>query len=78
MPTSAGGTERRFSVLPFGGGSETTLNIPGVADARRWTDSVTVRVASQTAGGTRVSLLDVRTGAVGRSVDIADSLRRRA
>ena len=34
LPTSAGGSERRFSILPFGGGSETPLNIPGRHAAR--------------------------------------------
>ena len=29
LPSSTGGAERRFSVLPFAGGGETTLNIPG-------------------------------------------------
>ena len=74
LPTSTGGSERRFSILPFGGGNETPLNIPGSASNARWTDSVTVIVSRQTATGIRVSLIDVRNGAVGRSTDIADSL----
>ncbi len=74
LPTSTGGSERRFSILPFGGGNETPLNIPGSASNARWTDPVTVIVSRQTATGIRVSLIDVRNGALGRSTDIADSL----
>ena len=74
LPTSTGGSERRFSILPFGGGNETPLNIPGSARDARWTDPVTVVVSRQTATGIRVSLIDVRNGALGRSTGIADSL----
>jgi hypothetical protein len=74
VPTGAGASERRFSLLPFAGGSETTLNIPGGADGARWADSVTVRVLRQVPGGTRVSLLDIRSGAATRTVTIPDSL----
>jgi hypothetical protein len=76
LPSSAGGAERRFSVLPFGGGSETPLNIPGSPRGAAWADSVTVSVSSQTATGVRVNLLDVRSGSATRSIDIPDSLVR--
>jgi hypothetical protein len=74
LPTSAGGSERRYSILPFGGGSETPLNLPGSPRDASWIDSVTLAVSKQTATGVHVGLVDVRSGAVGRSVDIADSL----
>ncbi|HEX3273312.1 MAG TPA: protein kinase [Gemmatimonadales bacterium] len=74
VPTGAGASDRRFSVLPFAGGSETVLNIPGGADRASWADSVTLRVVRQVPTGTRVGLLDVRTGAVSRPLTIADSL----
>ena len=74
LPSSAGGAERRFAVLPFGGGSETALNVPGSPSGAAWADSVTVRISSQTATGIRVSLMDVRTGSATRSIDIPDSL----
>jgi hypothetical protein len=76
LPSSAGGAERRFSILPYGGGSETALNIPGAPRGATWADSVTVTISSQTATGVRVSLLDVRTGSTTRSIDIPDSLAR--
>ena len=74
VPTGAGASERRYSLLPFAGGGETALNIPGGADRAGWDDSVTLRVARQVAGGTRAGLLDVRSGAMSRTVTIPDSL----
>jgi hypothetical protein len=74
LPTSTGGSERRYSIMPFGGGSETPLNLPGSPQYAAWTDSVTLAVSKQTATGLHVGLVDVRSGAAGRSVDIADSL----
>jgi hypothetical protein len=74
VATGGGEGERRFSLLPFAGGSEAVLNIPGGADWAGWVDSVTVRVAKRLTTGTRVGLLDVRTGTMSRSVTIPDSL----
>jgi len=74
VPTGAGATERRYSIMPFAGGGETALNVPGGADWAGWTDSVTVRVAKHTAAGTRAALLDVRTGATSRTVTLPDSI----
>jgi hypothetical protein len=71
---SGGGSERRLSILGFGGGNETPLNIAGSPTAWRWTDSVTVIVTRQTATGLRVSLVDVRNGGATRSTEIPDSL----
>jgi hypothetical protein len=74
LPTSAGRSERRYSILSFGGGSEAPLNTPGSSRGAFWTDSVTVAVVTQTAAGSHVGLIDVRTGAPGRAVDLPDSL----
>ena len=73
-PTGSGGSERRLSILSFSSSNETPLNVAGSPNAWRWTDSVTVIVTRQTATGVRVSLVDVRNSAVGRSTDIPDSL----
>jgi hypothetical protein len=78
LPSSSGQSERRFSILPFGGGSETSLNTPGSTRGAFWADSVTVGVVSQTAAGIHLGLVDVRTGTAGRAVDIPDSLARSA
>jgi hypothetical protein len=74
VPTGAGAVERRFSILPFAGGSETALNIPAGAARATWADSVTLRVGRRVPTGTQVSLLDIRTGAMSRTVTIPDSL----
>jgi len=74
LPTSTGGSERRYSIRPFDGGSETPLNLPGSPRDASWVDSVTLAVSKQTATGIHVGLVDVRSGAAGRSIDIADSL----
>jgi len=64
----------RVSVLPFDGGSETTLNVPGAGARVGWVDAATVRVGRRVAGGTMVGLLDVRTGAMSHTFTIPDSL----
>jgi hypothetical protein len=74
VPTGAGANEQRYSLMPFAGGSETALNVPGGADWAGWVDSVTVAVLRRVAAGTRAGLLDVRTGAVSRSLTLPDSL----
>ena len=76
LPTSAGRTERRYSIIPFTGGNETPLNMGGSPRAAWWVDSVTVAVMNQTRAGVHLGLLDVRTGAVSRAVDLPDSLTR--
>ena len=74
LPSASGRSERRFTVLPFKGGSETQLSTRSDVRGARWIDSVTVAFTSPTAAGIQVGLIDVRTGAPGPSVDIPDSL----
>jgi hypothetical protein len=64
----------RLSLLPFAGGSEATFNVPGGADRIDWVDAVTLRAVRRVPGGTRVGLVDVRTGAMSRTLTIPDSL----
>jgi hypothetical protein len=66
--------DRRLSLLPFDGGSETTLNVPGGADRIDWVDAGTVRFTRQVATGTRVGLVDLGNGAASRPLTISDSL----
>jgi hypothetical protein len=66
--------DRRLSLLPFDGGSETTLNVPGGADRIDWVDASTLRITRQVAAGTRLGLVDVRTGGMARTLTIPDSL----
>src|SRR4029077_8932858 len=76
VASSSGRSERRFTLLPFAGGTEVPLNTAAGTGSSRWTDSVTVLLAGQTPGGMRASLVDVRTGTTVRSVDLPDSLVR--
>jgi len=64
----------RLSLLPFAGGSETTLNVPGGADRVDWVDAGTLRIGRRVPGGTRVGLVDARTAAMSRTLTIPDSL----
>jgi hypothetical protein len=77
LPSSNGQVERRYSIMPFSGGTESPVNTHGSTRAVFWTDSVTLAIVDQTGTGVHVGLLDVRSGAIGRTVDIADSLARR-
>jgi hypothetical protein len=76
VPTSSGASERRLSVIPFDGGAEAVLNSQGSPVGAFWSDSVTVAIETQTERGTHVALLDVRTGAPGRTLDLPDSIYR--
>jgi len=74
VATAAGRAESRYSAMPFGGGAETPLTAIGSARRAFWTDSVTVAFAAPTPAGLRLTLLDVRTGATGRTLDLPDSV----
>ena len=62
--------------MPFGGGTESPLNLPGSPRGALWSDSVTVAYASPTPTGLHVGLVDVRTGPVPGGIDLPDSLAR--
>jgi hypothetical protein len=74
LPSAAGRSETRLSVMPFGGGSESPVNAPGAVRGAFWVDSVTVAVSAQTPRGLHLGLVDVRTGAERRGLDLPDSL----
>lgn len=74
LPTTSGGIERRYSVMPVGGGAEAPLNTLVQVRGVRWVDSVNVMFGKQTPTGLHVGLLDVRTGEAGRSLDLPDSI----
>jgi hypothetical protein len=76
LPSSTGASERRLSVMPFEGGSETPVSTQGAPVWWHWVDSVSLLVRTQNATGSHVAVTDVRTGAVLRSVDLPDSLYR--
>ena len=74
LPSPSGRTEPRFSIIPFAGGAERPLDAKGTPRGAFWVDSVTVAIGGQSATGVHLSLLDARTGAPGRSLDLPDSL----
>jgi hypothetical protein len=73
VPGPSGSDEVRLSVAPFAGGAEVPLNVTGKVFSARWIDSVTVGLASLTAGGARFARTDVRTGAADQVLQLADS-----
>ena len=76
IASASGQSERRFSIQSFEGGAEAPLNTASGTRGGRWIDSVTVQFGGQTSAGRHVALVDARTGATGRTLDIPDSLAR--
>jgi len=74
VPTANGQDDIRFSVVPFAGGAESPLNVTGHVLRAYWSDSVTVVVYAQTPTGSRATRMDVRTGAVGATLELKDSV----
>jgi len=73
LPTAEGRSELRLSVMPVGGGAETSLTGAGAALGAEWADSVTVATARLTSRGLHFALTDVRTGAERNVLDLPDS-----
>lgn len=76
VSTAANPSERRLTLMPFGGGSESPLNVAGNVTGASWKDSVTVLVTTQVPGGTQASLVDARNGQVGATLLLPDSTVR--
>jgi len=72
LPSGSGSTERRLSIMPFGGGPEAPLPTADRVFTAFWRDSVSVLVATGT-HGQHVALIDVRTGAVERALELPDT-----
>ena len=77
VTTGAGAIERHWSIANADGSEEHPL---GGAIPRRayWSDSTHVIVMTLQPGGVHAALMDVVSGAVGRAIDIPDSLGRGA
>ena len=72
LPSASGALERHLSILPFAGGAEVPLQTAGRVFSAFWRDSVSVLVATGT-HGQHVALVDVRTGAVERALELPDT-----
>jgi hypothetical protein len=73
VPTGGGHSQRRYTVMPFAGGSEVPVGGAGLPAFVFWTDSVTVGVETQTPTGLRLAEIDVRTNAQRNTMDLPDS-----
>jgi hypothetical protein len=74
VPIGGGHAELRFTVMPFAGGAESPIGVPGVPSNVFWADSITLGVATPTAGGLHFVAVDVRSSAQHNPMDIADSV----
>jgi hypothetical protein len=74
LPSSTGRSEQRYTMMPFGGGSETPVNLPGAPKSAFWLDSVTIGYRAASPTGLHVGLVDVRTGPIPGGIDLQDSL----
>jgi hypothetical protein len=74
LPSPTGRSERRYTVMPYGGGTESPLNVPGSPRGLFWTDSVTLAYGAPTPSGLHIGLVDVRSGALPGGLDVKDSL----
>jgi len=72
LPSASGALERRLSIMPFAGGAEVPLQTAGSPIGGYWRDSVSVLVGTGSRGQ-HAALLDVRTGAVERTLELADT-----
>jgi len=67
--SASGSNEIRLSVMPFAGGSEVPINTDPPW-RWSWADSVNVLVGTRTGRGLHTAMIDVRTGAASRAVDL--------
>jgi tRNA A-37 threonylcarbamoyl transferase component Bud32 len=73
LPGADGLDEQRYAVTPYAGGAETPISVPGRVLGAYWSDSVTVVIGALGSAGSRYSQVDVRTGTVGRTLELPDS-----
>jgi hypothetical protein len=73
MPGGAGRPEVRYTIRPFAGGAEEELHTPSEPTAAWWSGDGHIIAQSRKGTGLRFSLVDIRSGAVLRSLDVADS-----
>jgi hypothetical protein len=74
VPTSEGRREIRYSVMPYDGGAESPVPAPGVVRRMIWSDAQHVATIAHAGSGSRLSEVNVRSGASRNALEIADSL----
>jgi hypothetical protein len=78
LPDTNGSSETRLSVMPFGGGQETPIELDGKLFASGWADSVSLIISTQNAKGLKLKVVDVRNGASSNAMQLPDSVVRAA
>jgi hypothetical protein len=73
LPTTGGGSEMRYSTMPFDGGEETPLRAPGETKRVNWSDAQHVATSSLEGGKVRLAEVDVRSGAQRNVLQLPDS-----
>jgi len=73
MPGGAGRPEARYTIRPFAGRAEEELHTPSEPIAASWSGEGHILALSRKGTGLQLSLVDIRSGAVLRSLDVADS-----
>ena len=74
LPGQGGTSDTRLTVMPFGGGDERPITVPGRMRQAVWADSVSLAISTQNPQGLHLSVVDIRTGAERNSFDLPDSL----
>jgi hypothetical protein len=70
----SGSRDYRPSLVPFEGGADSALTLPAGTQYVYLEDSVTLAVNAKVPGGSRFSLMDLRTGTLRHTTTVADSL----
>ena len=62
LPDGRGGNQTRLTVIPFGGGAETLIEVEGRVIGNDWVDSVSVGFGTINDKGTKLTVVDIRNG----------------
>ena len=78
LPDTNGSSETRLTVMPFGGGQETPIELDGRLIGSAWADSISVSMAIQNPKGLKLKVVDVRNGVSRNELQLQDSVVRTA
>lgn len=78
LPDTNGSSETRLTVMPFGGGQETPIELDGRLTGSTWADSVSIAMAVQNSKGLKLKVVDVRSGVSRNELQLQDSVVRTA
>jgi hypothetical protein len=78
LPDTNGSSETRLTVMPFGGGQETPIELDGRLTGSSWADSISISMAVQNSKGLKLKVVDVRNGVSRNELQLEDSVVRAA